>query len=159
MTNEAGAQDPSMPIFNPAFAVFLRRQLVRAVDAYRADGRKLAKLDDAALRDRFLSAFDGWFAAAPDGCRALNDACSEYLIRRQDAPIQRIVDRVVWVLKGSSSDNSNLSREPVVAIALGRWLFAPFMGALLLADRDDEDIEAARRDLGSITQAVLGRSR
>ena len=77
MTTETRARDPGMPNFNPKFAVYLRQQLVGAVEAYRKDGRKFAELDDGALRERFISAFDAWVCGQPAGVLALNDAAAE----------------------------------------------------------------------------------
>jgi hypothetical protein len=132
---------------------------VQTVEHYPADGRKFAGLDDDALRERFVLAFEAWVATDhPDIGRTLNAVSAEFLLRRKPAPIERIADKVVKVFEGYGGDPpKSLDREPVTVIALGRWLFAPFMGSLLLADRDDDDERAAvSRDFRSIVAAARG---
>src|SRR5262252_8867811 len=138
--SEAG-RDPSMPIFNPRFAVYLRKALVSAVEIYRAAVRSLAALDDAALQERFLAAFASWYDAGPDGDRALNEVSAEYLLRKKPAPLELVIDKVCSVIAGRSEVHKNkksLDREPLAVIAIGRVLFAPFVGGLLSTDRDDD---------------------
>jgi hypothetical protein len=142
-----------MPVFNSGFAVYLRRQLVEAVETYRQRGRALADLDDAALQQRFVEAFDAWCRGEADG--ALNDVNAEYLLRRKPAPLEVTTDRLAIVYDGSGGDNPNLNREPRVLVALGRWLFSPFIGALLTA-KVEPDEAAVRRDFRSMMEA--GRS-
>jgi hypothetical protein len=156
MTTETRARDPGMPYFNPLFAVFLRRQLVRAVEAYRKDGRKFARLDGEALQKRFISAFDAWVCGEAGGALALNDVNAEYLLRRKPAPLRLTLDRIAEVFAGSSRDNPSLAREPQVLIALGRWLYAPFVGGLLAA-KDEPDDAAATRDFHGMIDGVAGR--
>jgi hypothetical protein len=151
------ARDRSMPRFNPAFATFLRRQLVQAAELYRHRGRELGELDDAALRQRFLEALDSWCRGEADAALAFNDVNAEYMIRRKPAPLEVTTDRLVIVFDGTSDDNPNLNREPRVLVAVGqRWLFSPFIGALLTA-KDEPDEAAVSRDFRSMMDAVAGR--
>jgi hypothetical protein len=145
-----------MPAFNPALAVHLRRTLVAAVETYRAGGRKFAGLDGEALQERFIRAFDAWVCGQPDGALALNDAAAEYLLRRKPAPIEQIAGQLGLLLQGCGRDNPNLDREPWVLITLGRLLFAPFMGALLVA-RGEPDGAAQSRDFDALMAAIRPR--
>jgi hypothetical protein len=145
-----------MPAFNPALAVYLRRQLTGAVETYQQNGRKFAKLDDEAMQQRFIRAFDAWVSGEPDGALALNDAAAEFLLRRKPAPIAQIADQLGLFLQGCGPDNANLRREPLVVVSLGRLLFAPFMGALLVA-KDEPDEAAQSRDFDAMMAAVAPR--
>ena len=60
------------------------------------------------------------------------------------------------VFEGRRSENPRLDREPQVVIAIGRWLFAPFVGGLLAAI-DEPDSEAATRDFHAMVDAVAQR--
>jgi hypothetical protein len=86
------------------------------------------------------------------------DVCAlHYLLRRKPAPVRLIADRVGVVFEGNGSrHNPNLDREPRVVIALGRWLFAPFLGGLLAAT-DEPDSEGATRDFDAMVAAVAQR--
>jgi hypothetical protein len=154
---DAGARDPGMPAFNPALAVYLRRQLVQAVETYCRNGRKFAKLDGEALQERFISAFDAWVSGQPDAALALNDAAAEYLLRRRPAPIEQIAGQLGLLLQGSGrATAASLDREPVVVVSLGRLLFAPFMGSLSVANGEPDDAALAR-DFDAIMAAIAPR--
>jgi|HubBroStandDraft_3_1064219.scaffolds.fasta_scaffold78727_2 hypothetical protein len=151
---KTAARDPAMPVFNPAFAVFLRKQLLQAVEIYRHRGRALAELDDAALQQRFVEAFDAWCRGAADGALMLNDVNAEFLLRRKPAPLKTTTDRVAIVFDGNNGDgNPNLNRKPRVVVALGRWLFSPFIGAVLAATHEPDEV-AASRDFRSMMDGV-----
>jgi len=142
MIGDETARDAVMPYFNPRFAAYLWGRLRQAGENYQAHGRRFATLDGEALRQRFVLAHKPW-SAYPDHTdtgREVNDVSAEYLLRRQDAPVELIAEEVGVTFIGSGWHSRRempkaLAETPVITIAVGRMLFAPFLGALLTSSR------------------------
>jgi hypothetical protein len=142
---------------NPRLVANLRRRLVQAVATYRAEGRKLAGLDADALQEAFVAALDAWAASRPDSGRTLNDVNAEYMVRRQAAPLERMVGVVGCLANGAGGDPplKSLHKEPVVVIAVGRILFAPCLGMLMVSNccGGDDETRAVRDTILALARA------
>jgi hypothetical protein len=124
----------------------LRARLRQAVDSYTKRGRRFADLGDDALDQSFVAAIKAWCASIfdPAAMREVNELSAEYMLRHKDVPFDQVVEDVAFVFPAggyggvTGGPQGYVRGEPVVLIVvvpaiLGTpYLFAPFLGALLV---------------------------
>jgi hypothetical protein len=121
------------------------------VGMYRAAGRPLARLTDDELDASFIDTVEAYIAdpRTPARFRAVNDVAAEYVLRRRDAPVLRVMrlkegteaERINQPLKrklaafGFGRPRDNL---PMVVLAFGRYGTIPGLGEIFLPEGSDE---------------------
>jgi len=125
--------------------------LDEVVAMYRAAGRPLASLTDDALDASFVDTVEAYIAdpRTPARFRAVNDVAAEYVLRRRDAPILR----VMRLKEGTEAERLNQPHKrklaafgfgrprdnlPMVVLAFGRYGTIPGLGEIFLPEGSDE---------------------
>ena len=131
--------------------------LDEVVGMYRAAGRPLASFTDDALDASFVETVEAYIANPrnPARFRAVNDLAAEYVLRRRDAPILR----VMRLKEGTEAERINQPHKrklvafgfgrprdnlPMVVLAFGRYGTIPGLGEIFLPEGSDE--YPSRRD-------------
>jgi hypothetical protein len=121
------------------------------VGMYRAAGRPLSSLADDELDASFVDTVEAYIAdpRAPPRFRAVNDVAAEYVLRRRDAPILR----VMRLKEGTEAERINQPHKrklaafgfgrprdnlPMVVLAFGRYGTIPGLGEIFLPEGSDE---------------------
>ena len=126
--------------------------LEEVVAMYRAAGRLLASLTDADLDAHFVDTVEAYITDPrnPARFRAVNDVAAEYVLRRRDAPIERVVrckeateDEAI-----NQPDKRKLSVFievpgfenilPMIVLAFGRFGTVPGLGAIFSPEGSDK---------------------
>ena len=126
--------------------------LDEVVAMYRAAGRPLAWLTDEELDASFVDTLEAYIAdpRTRERFHAVNNLAGEYLLRRRDAP----VERVVHLKEGTEGEAINQPDKrklcafivipgcknilPMVVLAFGRYGTIPGLGVIFLPEGSDE---------------------
>jgi hypothetical protein len=126
--------------------------LDEVIAMYRAAGRPLALLADDELDAHFVDTVETYIAdpRTPARFRAVNDVAAEYVLRRRDAPIERVV-RCKEATEDEAINQPDKRKLcafivipgcenilPMVVLAFGRYGTIPAAGAIFLPEGSDE---------------------
>jgi hypothetical protein len=122
------------------------------VGMYRGAGRPLALLADDELDASFFDTVEAYIAdpRTPARFRAVNDVAAEYVLRRRDAPVERVVrlkeeteiEAINQPHKHKLAVFLMIPRYedilPMVVLAFGRYGAIPGLGAIFLPEGSDK---------------------